>query len=49
MYHVYIGHDNLIDLTQGWLLESYPLDLNKLSPQQLSNISLLYGGVGDGE
>ncbi|TFK84369.1 hypothetical protein K466DRAFT_527474 [Polyporus arcularius HHB13444] len=44
-----IGTDDIIDLTQGWgPHDPHPLDLDKLPPEMLSELSFLFGGVGDG-
>ncbi|KAI0649800.1 hypothetical protein C8Q79DRAFT_923284 [Trametes meyenii] len=45
-----IGHDAVIDLTVGWGEDrgNDPLNINKFSLEKLSQISFLYGGVGDG-
>ncbi len=45
-----IGTDAVIDLTEGWDFQSsYPLHVNKLPLDRLSEIAFLFGGVGDGE
>ncbi|TFK90199.1 hypothetical protein K466DRAFT_543778 [Polyporus arcularius HHB13444] len=44
-----IGTDAVIDLTEGWDFQSsYPLHVNKLPLDRLSQIAFLFGGVGDG-
>ncbi|KAI0672199.1 hypothetical protein C8Q78DRAFT_971550 [Trametes maxima] len=44
-----IGTDDIIDLTEGWGPgERYPLNIEKLPADLLRNISLMFGGVGDG-
>ncbi|KAI0687197.1 hypothetical protein C8T65DRAFT_770881 [Cerioporus squamosus] len=43
-----IGQDHLIDLMAGWgTNDSHPLDIEALSVEDLRNIAILYGGVGD--
>ena len=45
-----MGQDDIIDLTRGWgPRDKYPLDLDTLPPNQLSEVAFLFGGVGDGE
>ena len=45
-----IGTDDIIDLTEGWSpRDRFPLDFDKLSPNTLSRVSFLFGGVGDGQ
>ena len=45
-----IGTDDIIDLTEGWSpRDRFPLDFDKLSPNTLSQVSFLFGGVGDGQ
>ncbi|KAI0724335.1 hypothetical protein C8T65DRAFT_733972 [Cerioporus squamosus] len=44
-----IGTDAVIDLTEGWDFQSsYPLHVNKLPVDLLSEVAFLFGGVGDG-
>ncbi|KAI0634386.1 hypothetical protein C8Q77DRAFT_1217561 [Trametes polyzona] len=47
-----IGHDPLIDLTAGWSPEcttgNYRLDFGFMSLEDLSEVSFLFGGAGDG-
>ncbi|KAI0657611.1 hypothetical protein C8Q70DRAFT_1055762 [Cubamyces menziesii] len=44
-----IGTDDVIDLMEGWGPgEAYSLKLDRLPPERLSDIALLFGGVGDG-
>ncbi|KAI9060061.1 hypothetical protein FKP32DRAFT_1656899 [Trametes sanguinea] len=47
--HTQLGTDEIIDLTSGWgPLEAYPLHLDKLPTDHLSEVAFLFGGVGDG-
>ncbi|TBU53623.1 hypothetical protein BD310DRAFT_887493 [Dichomitus squalens] len=44
-----MGHDQVIDLVHGWgPQDAYPLYLDRLPADQLSEVAFLFGGVGDG-
>ncbi|TCD61538.1 hypothetical protein EIP91_008282 [Steccherinum ochraceum] len=43
-----MGMDNVISLLRGWEGYEEPLPLKSLSKERLSNLSFLFGGVGDG-
>ncbi|KAI0366567.1 hypothetical protein BV20DRAFT_1002228 [Pilatotrama ljubarskyi] len=45
-----IGHDPIIDLTAGWGSSEGgdPLRIDKMPTEKLSEVSFLFGGVGDG-
>ncbi|KAI0719792.1 hypothetical protein C8T65DRAFT_725210 [Cerioporus squamosus] len=44
-----IGTDDVSDLTEGWgPHDPHPLVLDKVPPEMLSEVSFLFGGVGDG-
>ncbi|KAI1786363.1 hypothetical protein LXA43DRAFT_1034112 [Ganoderma leucocontextum] len=46
---MFIGTDDIIDLTAGWGNGyPYPLEISKLPPQRLSDLAFFFGGVGDG-
>lgn len=44
-----MGTDDIFSILEGWSPEDrYPLNLRALPDSRLANISLLFGGVGDG-
>ena len=46
---VQMGMDKIIDLVDGWgPIHPDPLYINRMSPERLSNISFMLGGIGDG-
>ena len=46
-----MGTDPVINLLNGWGAQSdaFPLNLDDLSGERLSQVAFMYGGVSDGE